>query len=238
MLPRPLLLTLALVAPLVAQAPAPRKIQGVDPSYLNPSVSACQDFYGFANGAFDKVAIPGEFPSYGVNQEIDERNYAILKAILERSARTGGPKGSLAQRVGDFYAAGMDEARIEREGLKPLMPLLLSIEAVKTPREVMAAFGRLHQLGVSVGLGFGVQVDDKDSSAMIASYWQGGLGLPERDYYFRPGPEAEAIRKAANSNRVPSVTTVEAALAAVNGLVEQRESEVEVRSLQEYHGRN
>ena len=78
---------------------------------MDPTVSPCKDFYAYANGAFDKVPIPGEYAAYGVNQEIDERNFAILKEILEESARTGGPKGSVVQRVGDFYASGMDEAR-------------------------------------------------------------------------------------------------------------------------------
>ena len=197
-----ILLSLALAAPLAIQSPAappvaaPHPILGVDPSYIDPAASPCRDFYAYADGAFDKVPIPGEYASYGVNQEIDERNFAILKGILESSARTGGTKGSIAQRVGDFYASGMDEALIEKEGLKPLAPLFAAIEAIKTPAALVAEMGRLHTQGVHAGFGFGVQVDDKDSSAMIASFWQGGLGLPERDYYLRPGKEAEAIRQA------------------------------------------
>ena len=97
-----------------------KPITGVDRSYMDLTVSPCKDFYAYANGAFEKVPIPGEYAAYGVNQEIDERNFAILKEILENSARTGGPKGSVVQRVGDFYASGMDEAAIDREGLRPL----------------------------------------------------------------------------------------------------------------------
>ena len=193
------MLALVLMAPLLAKAPArplPRPILGVDPAYFDAAISPCRDFYGHANGAFDRVAIPGEYASYGVNQEIDERNFAILKGILETSARKGGAKGTIAQRVGDFYAAGMDEARIEQAGLKPLAPLFESILAVQTPAEFMVQLGRLHALGVHTGFSFGVQVDDRDSSAMIASFNQGGLGLPERDYYLRPGKEAEDLRQA------------------------------------------
>ncbi len=191
------LLTLALAAaPLVAATPTPKPILGVDRAYLDPSASPCRDFYAYANGTFDKVPIPGEYASYGVNQEIDERNEAILKAILETAARTGGAKGTVAQRVGDFYASGMDEAGIEKAGLQPLAPLFAAIAALKTPADLTAGIGRLQMLGIHAGFGFGVQVDDKDSSAMIASFWQGGLGLPERDYYLRPGKEAEAIRQA------------------------------------------
>ena len=85
-------------------------VVAVDRSYMDLSVSPCKDFYAYCNGAFEKKPIPGEYSAYGVNQEIDERNFTILKEILENSARTGEPKGSVVQRVGDFYASGMDEA--------------------------------------------------------------------------------------------------------------------------------
>ena len=192
-------LLLSLLSPLAAQTPtnqAPRRILGVDPAYLQTATSPCKDFYTYANGAFDAVPIPGEFASYGVNQEIDERNYAVLKRILETAAESRGAKGTSSQRVGDFYASGMDEALIEKEGLRPLAPLLQDLQALQTPRDLMATLGRLHALGVPAGFSFSVQVDDRDSSAMIATFGQGGLGLPERDYYLRPGPEAEAIRQA------------------------------------------
>ncbi len=183
--------SLALVA-----AAADRPIVGVDRAYIDSSVSPCKDFYDYANGAFNKVAIPGEYSNWGVNQEIDERNFAILKGILESSARTRGSKGSVAQRVGDFYAAGMDEAAIERDGLKSLAPYFAEIDNLKAGADVVPALGRLMAHGVDAGFGFGIQIDDKDTTAMIAGFSQGGLGLPERDYYFRAGPEAEEIRLA------------------------------------------
>ena len=181
-------------APLFAE-PA-RPIVGVDRAYMDPSVSPCKDFYAYANGAFDKVPIPGEYAAYGVNQEIDERNFAILKDILETSAKTGGPKGSVAQRVGDFYAAGMDEPAIEGAGLQPLTPWLQEIVTIKTTADLVTTIGHMQAQGLDAGFDFGVQVDDKDSNAMIAAFAQGGLGLPERDYYTRSGPEAESTRAA------------------------------------------
>jgi predicted metalloendopeptidase len=194
-----LMATLILGAPLAAEVPeslTPRRILGVDPGYIQKAASPCKDFYAYANGLFDQAPIPGEYASYGVNQEIDERNYKILKSILEDAAHRRGPIGTTAQRVGDFYASGMDEALIEKEGLKPLAPLLAAIQATKNPSDLLMELGRLHTMGAGPGFNFGVQVDDKDSSAMIASFAQGGLGLPERDYYLRPGKEAEAIRRA------------------------------------------
>ncbi len=198
MTPHRTLLALALAAlPLAAAAPT-HPITAVDPAYMNRSVSPCKDFYEYANGAFDKVPIPGEYASYGVNEEIDARNEAILKHILETAAATRAPKGTLAQRVGDFYASGMDEALIEKAGIQPLAPVFKAIAEVKTPAELMAEIARLDRLGLGAGagFGFGVQVDDRDSSAMIAGFYQGGLGLPERGYYLRPGKEAETLRQA------------------------------------------
>jgi predicted metalloendopeptidase len=192
---RSLSLALALMAPIGAESPA-HPILGVDATYLAPATSPCKDFYTYANGAFDAVAIPGEYGSYGVNQEIDERNQAILKHILESAAGANSPKGSATQRVGDFYGSGMDEALIEKAGLTPLAPIFKAIAAVKTPSDLMAEFGRLHATGIGAGFRFWVGVDDKDSSAIIAGFNQGGLGLPERDYYLRPGKESEAIRQA------------------------------------------
>ena len=162
-------------------------ITGVDRSYMDLTVSPCKDFYAYANGAFEKVPIPGEYSAYGVNQEIDERNFAILKEILENSARAGGPKGSVVQRVGDFYASGMDEAAIDREGLRPLMPWLSRIQAIASHKELVAVIAQLQALGLNVGFHLGVEIDDKDTTKMIAGFTQGGLGLPERDYYFRRG---------------------------------------------------
>ena len=193
------MLALALIPAIMAESPVrqtPGPILGVDPAYIQTGTSPCKDFYGYANGAFDKVAIPGEYASYGVNQEIDQRNFITLKGILEASARRGGARGSIRQRVGDFYAAGMDETRIEEAGLSPLAPVFRAIQSINTPRELVAELGHLHTLGVHAGFTFGVQVDDKDSSAMIASFTQGGLGLPERDYYLRPGKEADETRLA------------------------------------------
>ena len=187
------------VGPAQAEEKDPRtntSISGVDRSYMDLTVSPCKDFYAYANGAFDKVPIPGEYAAYGVNQEIDERNFAVLKEILEHSARTGGPKGSVVQRVGDFYASGMDEAAIDREGLRPLRPWLSRIQAITSPKELVAVIGQLQAWGLNVGFHLDAEIDDKDTTAMIAGFSQGGLGLPERDYYFREGKNAEDIRAA------------------------------------------
>ncbi|HVU17874.1 MAG TPA: M13 family metallopeptidase [Candidatus Didemnitutus sp.] len=188
-----LLLAAACGATLLHAAP---KISCVDRAYMNLAASPGADFYTYACGAYDKVPIPPEYSAYGVNQEIDERNFAILRRILEASAAQPGAEGSVGQRIGDFYAAGMDEAAIEKSGLQPLADLLGRIDTVKDSRDLLPLLGDLLRHGINAGFNFGVQVDDKDSSAEIGSFYQGGLGLPERDFYFRTGTEAEDIRKA------------------------------------------
>jgi len=185
----------AAIGSLLAADPAP-VIPAVDQSYMDLSASPCKDFYAYTNGAYDKVPIPAEYSRYGVNQEIDERNYAILKNILETSAGEGAPRGTVSQRVGDFYASGMDEATIESAGLKPLQPLLDAVDAVRVPDDLPAVLGKLQGEQVEVAFEIGFQQDDKDSASMITILWQGGLGLPERDYYLRPGKEDEELRAA------------------------------------------
>jgi putative endopeptidase len=173
-----------------------KPITAVDRSYMDLSVDPVKDFYDYTCGTFSKQPIPGEYASYGVNQEIDERNFAILKEILETSARTSGPAGSIAQRVGDFYAAGMDEAAIEAAGLKPLEPYFAQIAALAQPADIIPLLGKLYAQGVDSGFGFGATVDDKNSTAMIPAFGQGGLGLPEREYYFRTDPKSTELRQA------------------------------------------
>jgi len=187
----------AVLAAAVTQSAAEsRPVIGVDRAYMDAAVAPCRNFYDYANGTFSRTPIPGEYASYGVNQEIEERNFAILKDILETAQRTGGAPGSLAQRVGDFYAAGMDEPAIEKSGLAPLRPTLDAIAAIRTPAELTATISRLHAEGLDTTFRFGVQIDDKDTTAMITGFAQGGLGLPERDYYFRTDAKSAGIREA------------------------------------------
>lgn len=189
------LLVAGVPAAALSAAPAP-VVLGVNRDYMDLKASPCADFYTYANGAFDRVEIPGEYASYGVNQEINERNFAVLKEILESAAKNRGPAGSASQRVGDFYASGMNESEIEAAGLKPLAPWFEKIAAIKSPAELVRCIGELQAAGMNIAFGFGVQVDDKASTAMIASFAQGGLGLPDRDYYFRDDEAAKDIRLA------------------------------------------
>ncbi len=191
---RTLFLSTAAVALAAQAAPPIRPILGVDPVHMDRKVLPCADFYAYANGAYNQVEIPAAYSAYGVNQEIDDRNWAILKDILETSAEDlQAPKGSAAQRIGDFFASGMDEAAIEKAGLQPLQQLLQSIEGMADPAALAPMLAALHSRGLRGGFAFFVAVDDKDSSAEIARLYQDGLGLPEREYYLRTDEASLAL---------------------------------------------
>ncbi|MCE1229787.1 MAG: M13 family metallopeptidase [Firmicutes bacterium] len=191
---RPFVLLLATSALLTAMEPAPK---AVNPAYMNRAASPCKDFYAFACGAYDAVPIPGDYSSYGVNEEITERNSAVLKEILEDCVGFRRPvPNSPQQRIGDFFASGMDEGTLKRLGLEPLKADLARIEALRSPQDLAPLLAHLHRKGVSAVFSNGVGVDDKDATRMTFFLFQGGLGLPEREFYFRPDAESQRIREA------------------------------------------
>jgi predicted metalloendopeptidase len=176
---------------LAAEAPHP----GINPADMDTSVSACQDFFRYANGTWlKKTTIPADQSTWGGFSELEERNQNVLKGILENAAQANAPKGSLQRQVGDFFAAGMDTAAIAKAGFTPIKPELARIQAIKNGRELAAALGRAHMALLGSGFGFGVGPDDKDSLATIAQFGQGGLGLPDRDYYLDTDAKAQGIR--------------------------------------------
>ena len=183
-------------AAMVLAAEAPRPVLGVDPAFMNRAAAPCDDFYAFANGSYEKVAIPGAYAAYGVNQEIDDRNWTILRDILESSAKEAKPpKGSVTQRLGDFYASGMDETAIEKAGTSPLARAFRRINAMRDPAGIAPVLAWMHGHGVGGGFTFFVAADDKDSTTEIARVYQGGLGLPERDYYLRTDDASRLLRE-------------------------------------------
>jgi predicted metalloendopeptidase len=160
---------------------------------LDPATPPCRDFFQYANGGWLKRnAIPPDHSTWGAFNEVRERNRVILKAILEEAARASGD--GLARKVGDFYASGMDTRAIERAGIRPLRPALARIRAMEDVRDLAAVLARSHLEGSGAGFGFSVEPDDERSSEYIAQFRQGGLGLPDRDYYTRDDPGSRRIR--------------------------------------------
>ncbi len=178
-------------APSVA-APASH---GLEPADMNLSAKACQDYYQFANGGWlKKNPIPPEYPSWGTFSQLAERNREAMRKILERLAKEKSAPGSEEQKLGDFYASCMDETAIEAAGAKPLAPELARIEKIQSLSDLRVELASLQTHGVGVLFSFGSQQDRKNSSEVIAGAFQGGLGLPDRDYYTKSDDKSRELR--------------------------------------------
>ncbi len=170
----------------------------LDPADVDPTCKACDDFYQYATGGWQKThAIPAGHPSWGSFDELAQRNREALHSILEAAAKTASaPAGSDVQKLGTFYRACMDEAGIERAGTAPIGPLLNAVAAVTDEPSLVDEIARLQQQGVNDGLDFSSEPDARDSALTIATIGLGGLGLPDRDYYLRDDERTTKIRSA------------------------------------------
>jgi len=176
---------------------------GISVANLDRSVSPCDNFFQFASGTWLKNnPIPAAETRWGAFNELADRNQAVERRILEKSAanRTAKP-GTNEQKVGDFYATAMDSMAIERAGLKYLQPRLNQISAITD----LAGMQRYLADPKSFGTGwynFGVRQDSKISTQYAVSMGQGGLTLPDRDYYLKDDGRSKAIRAAYQTYQV------------------------------------
>ncbi|HYW71309.1 MAG TPA: M13 family metallopeptidase [Pyrinomonadaceae bacterium] len=167
-----------------------------DVSGMDSKTSACADFYQYANGGWLAAnPIPAAYPAWGVANVLVEKNRDVLHEILEAAARnSAAKKGSNEQKVGDYYASCMDEAKIEAEGLKPIQPELDLISTVKDQKSLQVEIAHLHSFGYNAVFGSGSNRDFKNAADVTIGIVQSGLGLPTRDYYFKDDARSKAIR--------------------------------------------
>jgi putative endopeptidase len=170
---------------------------GVDLAALDRSANPCDDFYKFACGGWmAKHPAPPDQPRYGRFEELQNRNNEILRDILENAAKPGGGTSPELQKVGDYYASCMADAEIEKKNTAPLAPDLARVEAIKTKNDIPAVVGQMHTVGMTGFFGFGSAPDFKDATQYMLIYGQGGLGLPDRDYYFKEDANSAKLREA------------------------------------------
>ena len=182
---------------LAAAALRAAEVHGVDPADMDPSADPCRNFYMYADGGWiKKNAIPPDYPSWGSFSELDQRNVESLREILEKLAGQTGTAlpGSEERKLGDFYAACMDEKAIEEQGVAPLRAELERIDAIANLTDLQAEIARLQALGAGAVFGFASEPDRRNSTDVIAAAIQGGLGLPDRDYYLKVDGESTKMR--------------------------------------------
>jgi endothelin-converting enzyme/putative endopeptidase len=182
-------------ATLSAQQKAPAKTLGFDAAAIDRGADPCTDFYQYACGAWMKNnPVPADQASWGRFNELVERNRNTLRDLLAKMSEATPGRTPLQQKLGDYYASCMDETSVEAAGAKPLDDDMKAIAAVQTKEDLPAVIGRLQRQGVDAFFAFGAEQDFKDSATVMAIADQGGLGLPDRDYYFKEDATIAAQR--------------------------------------------
>ena len=175
-----------------------KEVQYEDPLITNSDTTLVpgDDFFHYANGNwFKKHPIPSSESSNGIFRTIGDTINAQIKDICEKSANNKeAKKGSNEQKIGDFYASGMDTITIDKIGLKPLAITFSKIEDIKDIPTLMNTIGYLHTIGAAPAFSFYVGQDDKISSKNALFFGQGGLGLGQQEYYFNTDAETVKIR--------------------------------------------
>lgn len=180
-----------------APAPAPASSAGFSVASIDTSANACTDFFQFACGNWVKAnPIPSDQSRWGTFNALADRNRNTLRSLLD-GAMAAGPAGSPNdQMLANFYGSCMDTAAIDSTGAKAIRPELDRVAAIVAKAELPGIVARLHTFGVSAFFGFGAEQDFKDATRVLAIAGQGGLGLPDRDYYFRDDERSKKIRAA------------------------------------------
>jgi putative endopeptidase len=177
------------------QAPAPK------PDFLaaniDSTVSPKTDFFLYANGGWiKKTTIPAAESGWGVGNMVQEDIYNRLKKINEAAAASGAARGTVEQKIGDFWFSAMDSATINKQGLAPLQDYLAKIDSIRSVAAITDVAAYFNTIGVRALFSDYVAQDDKNSAAMAYQLYQGGLGMPNRDYYFNTDERTASIRSA------------------------------------------
>lgn len=176
-------------------AAAPVDGDPLHPGWLDTGVSPAQNFYQYANGGWKKShPIPAAYSSWSTFNILQIRNERIIRQLIQDAANTHAAPGSAAQKVGDFYASGMDEKLIEQVGVGALSPELDGISGIRNLVDLQREVAHLQMIGVDAMFGVGEMQDFKDSTKVIGVVGQGGIGLPDRDYYLKQDPKFKQTR--------------------------------------------
>jgi putative endopeptidase len=195
MSPRTLLPVCAFALAGLVFAAGQKSVSGIDLDALDTSVSPCHNFYQYACGTWRKNhSIPPDRSRWSRFDQLAEQNLAIERNILEKAAGRSSSRSPVEQKIGDYYSSCMDEAAIEAKGIQPVQADLERIDRIATRQDLINEIAGLYRRGVRVLFSFGVRPDAKNSNDQIASVDQGGLSLPDRDFYLKNDPRSTELR--------------------------------------------
>jgi putative endopeptidase len=187
-------LAIAIALGVSAGANAHTNEHGIDAQNFDATVGACTDFFAYANGDWLKSnPIPAAYSQWSLDDELRERNLTLLREILDKAAKDPGAVGSTSQKIGDFYASALDETAVDAAGYAPIKPDLARVDALKSPADIAALVTAWQAQGIATLFDFGPESDMKNATLVIGYATQGGLGLPDRDYYTRSDAKSKEL---------------------------------------------
>jgi putative endopeptidase len=190
---------LSLLAVVVLMASCAKKEEltsGINKKNMDTKVKPGDNFANYVNGTWMKtMKIPADKASYGAFDMLYDQSQKDVKAIIEEAAKSNASDGSDEQKIGDFYASFMDRKGRNAKGIEPIQAELKAIDAIKDYNDLASFFGTANRTGISIPFAISVYTDFKDPTKNTIITWQGGLGLPEREYYTSADAKMADIRK-------------------------------------------
>jgi putative endopeptidase len=173
------------------------KQKAIELADLDTTVSPVTDFDNYANGGWKKrFPIPDEKSRFGSFDLLADSSEVQVQKLISEIASAKHEKGSVGQKIADFYNTGMDTIKIESDGLSPIQPLFNEIDGIKSKEELLKELAHLHTIGINPMFLLTSDADQKNSEMVVAYLFQGGLGMPDRDYYMKDDERSKEIQQA------------------------------------------